>query len=209
MYCATPYYMNWTKSDYLWEGDLVADGLYATANGNPDFHAPNYELAATPHVQTINDRIKQLSDHWEWFHAVTVEWSWPCAPKALRYMENLIWSIGQECPSVSLPSFPLENVEPVPEFLRSKQTVVDGDKAAAWWAEFLVTLDTWWRDEEATGAFGEDIYIRLGEPDDIKRWLVRLYAHRLRKLAKYGANVAKLVSGESGWGSKELQEARP
>jgi hypothetical protein len=42
------------------------------------------------------------------------------------------------------------------------------------------------------GAVADDVERRLGRRSDVKRWLVRLYVHRLRMLAEF-APLGKLV----------------
>jgi hypothetical protein len=101
----------------------------------------------------------------------------------------------------------LENSDIVPDFLQAADTCTDGKQAAQWWSEFLEALSAWWQGTRAAGRIADDIAARLGDPDDIKRWLVRLYVHRLRLLARYGATVGKLVAPGSGkgWGTKQLE----
>jgi hypothetical protein len=91
--------------------------------------------------------------------------------------------------------------------LQAADTCTDSSRAAQWWQVFLDALSAWWQGEPATGAVAEGIAGRLGERDDVKCWLVRLYTHRLRLLARYGAKVGKLVDLKSGrtWGTKELE----
>ena len=53
---------------------------------------------------------------------------------------------------------------------------------AAKWQEFAGTLRNWWQGSPAEGAVADDVNLRLGEPTPVKRWLVRLYLHKLRRL---------------------------
>jgi len=63
------------------------------------------------------------------------------------------------------------------------------------------------QDKPASGSVAKDIVARLGDPDNVKRWLVRLYAHRLTLLARHGATIGQLVNPNSGrnWGTKEFE----
>jgi hypothetical protein len=147
---------------------------------------------------------------WPWFRNLIVEGSWPCAPKTLRYFERLLWSVGKERPAVSLPSYPLADSDVVPDFLQVADTCTNPKLAARWWGEFLGALAAWWQDEPASGWIAQDVAVRLGERDDVKRWLIRLYVHRLRLLARHGATVGKLTDPESGrdWGTRALETGR-
>jgi hypothetical protein len=60
------------------------------------------------------------------------------------------------------------------------------ERAALWWHAFPAALDAWWRQRPVTGTVAEDVWARLGEPDVVKRWLLRLYTRRLRKLEQSG-----------------------
>ncbi len=193
------------KDEYL--GDYADTGCFATDNGNPRLVAPTFHLHASPRVQRIEKRLEAICPDWAWFRNLIVEGSWPCAPKTFRYLERLLWSIGKERPSVSLPSYPLDDADVVPDFLQAADTCTHPKQAAQWWQHFLDALSAWWHAESATSRGAEGIAARLGERDDVKCWLVRLYAHRLRLLARYGATVGKLVDPNSGndWGTKGLE----
>lgn len=192
------------RDQYL--GDIEVNGGLAMLNGNREFAAPGFDLTSMPRVKAISARLRELECDFQWFENVIGQWSWLCAPKAFRYMENLLWSIGKERPSVSLPSFPMDDPDIVPDFLQIEKTVVDSEAAQIWWADFLSALDSWWQGQTPASDTATDAFRRLGVPDETKRWLVRLYAHRLRRLAEYGAGVGKLISaGQKGWGSGALE----
>jgi hypothetical protein len=193
------------RSEYL--GDYADTGCFASDNGNPDLTAPTFRLQAAPRVQKIEKRLESICPDWPWFRGLIIDGSWPCAPKTFRYLERLLWSIGKERPAVSLPSFPLENADAVPDFLLAADTCTDPHQAAHWWQDFLAALSAWWQDKPTAGSIGKYVTARLGEPEDVKRWLVRLYVHRLRLLAQHGATVGKLVGPSSGmdWGTKKLE----
>ncbi|MCG2660574.1 MAG: hypothetical protein L6437_10060 [Kiritimatiellae bacterium] len=193
------------RDQYL--GDFAESSCFATDNGNPNLRAPAFKLDASQQVQNIEARLKEICPDWPWFRNLIVDGSWPCAPKTFRYLERLLWSIGKERPAVSLPSFPLQNGDVVPDFLQAADTCPAPKQAAQWWQEFLKALSAWWQDKPASGSVAKDIATRLGDPDDLKRWLVRLYAHRLAMLARHGATIGQLVNPDSGrnWGTKDLE----
>ena len=209
----------WIKSS-VWANDLATDfgrdqylgdyterGCFATDNGNPGLRAPTFKLDASLRVQKIEAKLKGICPDWPWFRNLIIDGSWPCAPKAFRYLERLLWSVGKERPAVSLPSYPMESGDEVPDFLQAEDTCPDREQAAAWWEEFLHALDAWWQDRDVTGVVTEDLSRRLGEHTNVKRWLVRLYAHRLRLLARHGAKIGRLVKPNPGkkWGTKGLE----
>jgi len=193
------------RDEYI--GDYADSGCFATDNGNPNLVAPTFNLDTCPRVQRIEARLKDICSDWPWFRNLIAEGSWPCATKTFRYLERLLWSIGKERPAVSLPSYPLDNAEVVLDFLQAADTCTDLKQAAQWWQDFLDVLSAWWQGQSVTSGVAGSITARLGERDDAKCWLVRLYAHRLRLLARYGATVGKLVDPKSGkdWGTKELE----
>ena len=193
------------RDTYL--GDYADAGCFATDNGNPDLVAPTFHLHASPRIQEIEQCLEVICPDWAWFRNLIVDGSWPCATKTFRYLERLLWSIGKEKPAVSLPSYPLADADVVPDFLQAADTCTSPKQAARWWREFVEALSAWWQGQPATGRVANDIAARLGEVDDVKRWLVRLYAHRLRLLARYGATVGQLVDPNSGrdWGTKVLE----
>ncbi len=179
------------RGQYL--GDYEGNGWFGTTEGNPGFAAPGFRKERSPRVQRMEARLAELTPHWHWFRTVIAEFSWPCAPKAFRYLEKLLWCIGRERPVISLPSFPLADPEPVPGFLQVEDTWPDQDAAAAWWEEFLRALRAWWQREPAGGAIAADLAQRLGEVTPVKQWLVRLLVRRLELAATEGGKLTELV----------------
>ncbi len=196
---------NFGRSQYL--GDFTETGCFATDNGNPDLRAPTFRLDASPRVREMEIRLKEICSDWPWFKNLIVEGSWPCAPKSFRYLERLLWSVGKERPSVSLPSYPMDSGDDVPNFLHAEDTCPSSEEAAKWWREFLEALEAWWWNQSTDGSVAEDVFFRLRKRTEVKRWLVRLYVHRLRLLARHGAKVGRLVDPRSGkgWGKKALE----
>ena len=133
--------------------------------------------------ERLEARLAEICPDWEWFRTVIVEFSWPCAPKAFRFMEKTLWCIGRERPVISLPSFPLDNPEDVPGFLQCDDTCPDRHAAAKWWQEFTNTLRAWWQARPVQGDVAADVNHRLGERTTVKRWLVRLLVRRCEVLA--------------------------
>lgn len=203
----------WAKST-VWDDDDGAGGVYgcdqyvgdraddhalAPANGNPDFPAAGYDQSTSPRVRQLESKLAQICPDWNWFRTVIVECSWPCAPKAFRFLEKTLWCIGKERPVISLPSFPLANPEEVPSFLETRATAPNQDQAAIWWRAFLDALRNWWQAKPMQGALAEDIAQRLGEPTAIKRWLVRLLVHRLTLLAEHSSIKGLIEPPANAW----------
>lgn len=107
--------------------------------GNPAFRDPYFAESKSHRIQRVEARLAEICQDWEWFKDV-IDWSWLCAPKAFRFLEGLLWSIGKERPAVSLPSYPLENPEQVPGFLRCEDTYPDREQASRWSQSFLAAL---------------------------------------------------------------------
>jgi len=180
------------RDHYL--GDCHEDASLAAANGNPRLRAPGFDQSASPRVQNIEARLAEICPHWKWFRTVIVEFSWPCAPKAFRYMEKLLWSIGKERPAVSLPSFPLDDSDEVPGFLQCQDTWPNQDEAARWWTSFLAALAAWWQGRPAEGEAADAVYRKLGDRGEVKRWLVRLLVHRLEMAESHGGKLGLFVN---------------
>ena len=196
----------WIKSA-VWDDDFAADfgrdqylgdyaeaGCFAADNGNPDIIAPTFRQDLSPRVQRMEARLAEICPDWaSWFRWVIIEASWPCAPKAFRYLEKLLWCIGRERPVISLPSWPLENPEEVPGFLRCEDTWPNQDAAAVWWESFLAALRGWSQERPQRGAVADDVNHRLGAHTPIKRWLVRLFVRRLEVAVAHGGKLGLLV----------------
>lgn len=188
----------WGRDQYL--GRWVAEDELITGNGNPQLRPlSGIQQAASPRVQRWEARLAKICPQWDFFRTVIVDFSWPCAPKAFRYYEKLLYCIGQERQVISLPSFPLANPEPVPNFLGPLAAPPDVKATAAWWNAFLSSLDAWWREEPLPMGNVANLVIReLGPVTPVKRWLVRLYAHRLRMLVVHSGILDKLVTRPIG-----------
>jgi hypothetical protein len=184
------------RGQYL--GDYEENAWFGTNEGNPGFPAPGFRQARSPRVQRLDARLAKLTPHWDWFRTVIAEFSWPCAPKAFRYLEKLLWCIGRERPVISLPSFPLADPEPVPGLLQVEDTWPNQDAAAAWWEEFLAALRAWWQRQPAAGAVAVDVARRLGEATTVKQWLVRLLVRRLELAATEGGKLTEMVHPPQG-----------
>ena len=152
-------------------------------NGNPRFRAGSFEETASPRVQRLEARLNEICPDWEWFRTVIVEFSWPCAPKAFRFMEKTLWCIGRQKPVISLPSFPLDHPEEVPSFLDPADTHIDREPASQWWGQFLAALRDWWQGRPLSTEVARQMAARLGPSTPVKRWLVRLLVRRLEVLA--------------------------
>ena len=200
------------RDEYL--GDLSAEAPSAQDDGpvgsllRSGLRGPTLDEHASPRVRRLETRLKELcpdltytpanSTTYEWFRNLIVDGSWPCAPKAFRFLERLLWSIGKERPAVTLPSFPLENGDEVPGFLRCEDTYPNQHQASQWWQAFLVALRAWWRAKPTEGEVAVAVSRDLGEATPVKRWLVRLLVHRLELLQREGGHLKELVEPPPG-----------
>jgi len=186
-------------------GDYEENANWATDNGNRVLRAPMFNLHASPRVQRLDARLEELlGADWPWFRDVIGPWSWPCALKALRYFERLLWAIGNGQP-FKLPSYPDYPPAEVPPFLQAEDTCPDPAQAAAWWQDYLSSLRSWWQELPAAGPLAEDVHRRLGEFTPVKCWLVRLLVRRL-EIHALDAEVGRLVAQPRGnfWGKRPV-----
>ncbi len=165
-------------ADYL--GDIRGSG---DSYGNPGFRDPYYTERHAPRVKRTLARLNVLNPGWRVIGRM-IDDTWLCGPKSFRFLERILWCIGHERG--------LRTNERVPDFLAASETWPAKREAARWWKDLLVALDGWWYGKAAMGPVADDIETRLGRRTDVKRWLVRLYAHRLRLLAEF-APLGKLV----------------
>jgi hypothetical protein len=145
----------------------------------------------SPRIQRLEARLAEICPDWPRVRDDLMEW-WLCAPKSFRFLERKLWNVGRGVGRV----FDAERkgaYEPVPGFLRCEDTYPNHDEAAPWWRAFLQALDAWWQGNPMNGAVADDVRRRLGKPTDLKRWLVRLYARRLRRLEENGEQFSQLV----------------
>jgi len=192
----------WGRDQYL--GNWSAEDGLVTDNGNQHLRPlPGISQAASPRVQRWEARLAEICPQWDFFRTVIVDYSWPCAPKAFRYYEKILWCIGRERQVISLPDFPLADPESVPNFLGELAAEPNRAEASAWWQSFLAALDAWWRGLPCCGEVAEEVREQLGEPTPVKRWMVRLYVHRLRTLHEHSGILHKLVTMPNSGGDQE------
>ncbi len=171
------------RDEYL--GDYREDGGIDGTWGTPRF-----DQWATPRLKKIADRLSEVWPEWRSVPKGEYGSWWLCAPKAFRFLERDLWAIGKERP--------LEPSEPVPGFLQCEDTYPNQAEAAAWYEDFGAALEAWWKGESTSGRIADDVVERLGEPTPVKRWLVRLFRHKLRKYETEdgirGGQFGRLVS---------------
>ena len=163
-------------------GDIRGSG---DTYGNPEFKDPYFTELESPQTKRTEAELHRLAPDWK-SEFGSIHDTWLCGPKSFRSLERILWAIGRE----GAPS----KDEPVPSFLMCQDTMPDLSNAAAWWRDFLISLDSWWQEKPGEGPMAEEVSSRLGEPNSLKRWLVRLYARRLRMIEETG-NIGKLVKG--------------
>ena len=207
------HYLRWWLKSALWDDDRAdrfARDEYlgppaeneANLYAHPDRPAPGIDESASPRVVDIESRLADIFPGWDRFRTILLEEWWLCAPKAFRFLERKLWFVGKgELPDAT--GFEGDQwtsawwkaflAADVPGFLHVEDTYPDLSGAPAWWSEFTAALTSWWRDEPASGGVARDVYKRLGERTDVKRWLVRLYNHRMHVLRGNGEQFARLV----------------
>jgi hypothetical protein len=179
------------RDQYL--GDFSESGCHANLEGHIARQLPGFGETSSPRVQRMEARLAEICDDWEWFR-YTIQYGWLCSPKAFRHLECLIWSIGKERPTVATRDHPREGADRAPAFLQCEDTYLNQDEAAAWWRAFLAALADWWQGGEASGEVAAELTQRLGERTPVKRWLVRLLAHRCKLLESHSGSLGLLVN---------------
>ncbi len=193
--------VRWAIKFTVWDGDSASEfgrdrylGAYSetgdavSIDGYYERPPADYEQAS-PRVQQIESRLDGLCPDWDVFRGQLSEW-WLCAPKSFRFLERILWAIGQ--------GRPLRSGDKVPGFLRCEDTYPSQDEAAAWWNVFRDALDGWWRGQPRDGPVADDVGSRLGESTPVKCWLVRLFAHKLWRLEENGEQLTHLVRAGHG-----------
>jgi hypothetical protein len=188
--------LRWWVKAAVWDDDLATDfgrdqyvGPYSPtgspcAYSNRDREFPDFKLHESPRMKAIDRRLGELTPHAKWFRDWMSEW-WLCAPKAVRFLERMIWAIGNERP--------FEKGQEIPDFLLGADTWPPQPRTAHWYGQFIAALEAWWHDSPMPGDVAQELNTRLGEPTSVKRWLVRLYARKLRRLQENGEQFASLV----------------
>lgn len=105
-------------------------------------------------IQRLEAHLAEICPDWDRFRAQMMEW-WLCAPKSFRFLERILWAIGQERPP--------QNSDRVPGFLQCEDTYPSQDDAARWWTSFCAALNAWWRQPEPE-PFRDFGYIKRGPP---------------------------------------------
>jgi hypothetical protein len=175
------------RDQYL--GDYArVDDVAGAASIDGYYERPTfcYEQAS-PRVQRMEARLAELLPDWAAWRGQLAEW-WLCAPKSFRFLERILWAIGQR--------HPLQPNDRVPGFLRCEDTYPDQAEVTRWWAAFCAALDGWWRAQPASSEVSADVQKRLGAPTPVKRWLVRLFVYKLVCLEENGAQLANLVRAD-------------
>jgi hypothetical protein len=185
-------------------GDTTAAG---DTYGNPQFADPYFAELETPRVRRIEGRLAELCPDWQSTWGAIND-TQLCAPKAFRFLERLIWSIGKGR-KLSLPGSPVARDDIVPGFLQCQDTYPDQGEAASWFSAFLTALSGWAQDRETAGTVASDVRRRLGERTPVKVWLVRLLVRKLDLLSRIADGRALLTpKAESKRGTMPIAYSR-
>lgn len=200
----------WKIKERPWDDDLATDfgrdqylgALSETENPAKtycyiDLPVPGFDEGASPRIQRLEARLAELCPDWEWFR-YTIRYGWLCSPKAFRFLECLLWSIGKERRAIHTHDHPKENGGEVPGFLQCEDTYPNQDEAAEWWRSFLAALHGWWHEQPEEGNVADQVNQRLGEASPVKHWLVRLFVRKLEVLERVGGRLRLLVNPPPG-----------
>ena len=145
-----------------------------------------FRQGSSPRLQRLEARLSELYPDWRSFSRVDYGFWWLCAPKAFRFLERDLWAIGKERP--------LEKGEEVPGFLQCTDTYPNQDEAAEWYRSFCEALQGWWQEHPGKNGVADDVNQRLGKTTPVKRWLVRLFLRKLKRLEENGEQFTSLVN---------------
>ncbi|MBN1579709.1 MAG: hypothetical protein JXA89_03330 [Anaerolineae bacterium] len=193
--------IRWAIKFTFWDNDQASEfgrdqylGDYARTQGAASIdgyyeRSPFYYEQASPHIQGLETHLAEICPDWDRFRAHMMEW-WLCAPKSFRFLERILWAIGQERPPRSS--------DRVPGFLQCEDTFPNQDNAARWWTSFCAALGAWWQQSGAEQTLDANIvaqvWQRLETPTPLKQWLARLFLHKLERLEANGEQLAHLVN---------------
>jgi len=187
------YSQRWKLKACIWDDDLANVfgrdqylGDYASKfDDNCTELLAGFDEKSSPKIKRLESRLAEICLDWDYF-SFHIQYGWLCAPKAFRYLERLIWSIGQERA--------LKNHDEVNEYLCSNDLCINQDQASKWWKKFIPALDAWWQSQTLGEDVAIDVYKRLGEITPTKQWLVRLFLRKLRRLEENNEEFARLVN---------------
>jgi hypothetical protein len=170
--------------------------------GRDQFLGTGLDDASAPRVAMLEQRLAEICPDWERFRTLLLEEWWLCAPKAFRFLEKKLWFIGKvEVPEPAREPRPGSSAwwtafvgADVPGFLRAQDTYPDTRETGRWWSEFCVALDARWRGAPGSGAVADDVNARLGQDTPAKRWLVRLFLRRIKRLEENDEQFTRLVN---------------
>ncbi len=183
------HHLRWWTKFTVWDDDLGADfgrdaylGDYSI---DPETRRPAFDQGASPRIRRLDARLGEICRDWKWFSAWMLEEWWLCAPKAFRFLERTLWAVGQERP--------LQDGDVVPGFLQCEDTYPNHEQAAQWYVPFCRALRGWWQGQPEDGGVADDVNRRLGTDTPVKRWLVRLLLHKIKRLELNGERFTHLV----------------
>jgi hypothetical protein len=143
--------------------------------GNPQFRDPYWTELRTPAVQELEAKLADTCPEWAWYRE-KLHSTWLCGPKAFRYLERIIWSIGHVAEAQTLAT---QHVS-VPPFLDCDDTYANMAGVPDWCADALAACDQFRAQGEARNPRQANLLARLGDYDPAKAWLVGIFARKLR-----------------------------
>ncbi len=157
-----------------------------------------YDAGLSPQFKRLFARLDEVWPKTLPSHKALLEEWWPCAPKTFRFLERMLWVTGKARLASGKADWQSYLAEQVPGFLQCDDTYPDQQAVAKWWPDLCAALEAWWQGRPLSNPVAADVQRRLGDPADDKRWLVRLYRHKLRKLEENGEQFTRLVRADRG-----------
>jgi hypothetical protein len=158
------------QDEFLGDTECLGDHY-----GNPQFRDPYWTELRAPKVQELEDQLADVCPEWTWFRD-KLHSTWLCGPKAFRYVERIVWSIGHIAEARALAADHFG----VPPFLDCADTYANMAGVPGWFADALAACEQFRAQGMAQTPRQADLLARLGDYDPAKAWLVGVFARKIR-----------------------------
>jgi hypothetical protein len=185
-------HLRWWIKFTVWDEDFATEfgrdqylGDYSASGGVPSKNCyfnrpvPGFGQNKSPRIKELEARLSETNLLWEELRPWILEEWWLCAPKAFRFLERILWQIGE--------GRILQEGDQVPDFLVAQDTCPSREEATRWWEAFCEGLRAWKEKEPPKGEIGLQVAEYLGRYTPIKRWLVALFLRKVELLENGGS----------------------
>lgn len=156
-------------------GDICCRGNHY---GNPRFRDPYWTELRAPRVQELETQLAALCPEWPWFRDC-IHSTWLCGPKAFRYVERILWCIGQVEQADNLVARHQAGELDIPFFLDCADTYAGMVDVAPWFTDAVAVCRAFRSGGTVASPRQADLLERLRGYGPAKAWLVGLFARKL------------------------------